>query len=105
MWYTLTRDVPLTMYFFVIPCMIQVILNFLEFKRLGEPRKLFGMLGFVFITLGIVFSIALSRLHPDIDRALAVDLYRLFLLLGCVLWMIDQAFYLKRNIRIAKRKE
>ena len=89
---------------FIIPCVLQVFENYLEYRRTGVKHKLWlGALGFALIALGMAFLIgSLAGYASEPNQLFYLRSARFLFDAGILLWFLDQLSWLRRRVKVGR---
>lgn len=91
---------PWSIYIFLVPCVFQIFLNFLELKRTKYWGKVAGIAGFILLSLGLALLIVVVDVKEEYSRQHLIQTYRWSLILGAFFWLLDQILWIRLRIKV-----
>lgn len=86
--------------FYIIPCLIEVFIQYLELKRSGMISSAIAFISFVLFVLGLICVIGAFGLEDQRYHVLFFSFARGFLVLATIGWVFSQVLWLKRRITV-----
>lgn len=87
---------------YIIPCLLQIFVFYLDWKRINLISSLIGLFSFICLTTGLLCVVGAIGVADDEYHTAFLKFARIFLTVGSIGWMLTSVSWITHKIRIEK---